>query len=159
MKYFYRLLEGSPQGTLMNALLQRPEVFTTTAMDGVQELTVREQGPDGVVTDQAGAREFAGLKRLSLAAMQMTDGTMLGRSVLLRVDAKVTMPIGNSAMDLASYAVVLHAEPNVMILAGDESVLIRGGEIWWIDLKSDAHLINKSEDEVFIMIVDVRIDP
>ena len=143
----------------MNALLQRPEAFTATAADGVQELTVREQNPDGVVTDHAGAREFPGLKRLSLAAMQMTDGSMLGRSILLRVDAKVTMPIGNSTMDLASYAVVLHAAPGVMLLAGDESVPIRSGEVWWVDLKHDAHLINKSEDEVFIMIVDVRIDP
>jgi len=141
----------------MNALLQRQDSFNDTNLAGVQELTVRETG-DTDHRDQAGAQEFPALKQLSLAVLQMTNGSVLGRSILMRIEPKITLPFGRP-LPFSTYAVVLHAGNGAMLLAGDESVNIRSGEIWWVDLAAEAHLINKSEDEIFLLLVDVRIDP
>jgi len=159
MRYFYRLVEGLPTIGVMNALLQNQAKLTDTAVIGVQELIVRDirSGP-ALATDRDGAKEFPALKKLALAIMQMIDGTALGQTILLRAAPKTNMPLGNSSINYSSYVMALHSDPRTLLMAGDETVMIKTGDIWWADMKQDAHLINNSDDDAIILLADVMVD-
>ena len=156
MRYFYRLVEGLPTIAVMNALLQNQTKLTDTSITGVQELVVRDSSL--VAADRDGAKEFPALKKLALAIMQMIDGTALGRTLLLRAAPKTNVPLGNASLHYAGYAMVLHADPRTLLMAGDETVMIKTGDIWWADMKQDAHLINNSDDDAVVLLADVMVD-
>jgi len=165
MRYFYRLVEGLPTIGVMNALLQNQIKLTDTSIVGVQELIVRDRDISldstrviSIATDREGAKEFPALKKLALAIMQMVDGTVLGRCMLLRAAPKTNVPLGNTTIHYAGYAMALHADPRTLLMAGDETVMIKTGDIWWADMKQDAHLINNSDDDAIVLLADVMVD-
>ena len=159
MRYFYRLVEGLPTIGVMNALLQNQSKLTDTSITGVQELVVRDINPaSALAADRDGAKEFPALKKLALAIMQMIDGTALGRTLLLRASPKTNVPLGNASLHYAGYTMVLHADPRTLLMAGDETVMIKTGDIWWADMKQDAHLINNSDDDAIVLLADVMVD-
>ena len=156
MRFFFRLVEGLPTIAVMNVLLQNQTKLTDTSMVGVQELVVRDSNLVGA--DRDGAREFPALKKLALAIMQMIDGTALGRTLLLRASPKTNVPLGNASLHYSGYAMALHAGPRTLLMAGDETVMIKTGDIWWVDMKQDAHLINNSDDDAVVLLTDVMVD-
>jgi hypothetical protein len=158
MRYFYRLVEGLPTIGVMNALLQNQSKLTDTSITGVQELVVRDINTASAAADRDGAKEFPALKKLALAIMQMIDGTALGRTLVLRAAPKTNVPLGNASLHYSGYAMVLHADPRTLLMAGDETVMIKTGDIWWADMKQDAHLINNSDDDAIILLADVMVD-
>jgi hypothetical protein len=165
MRYFYRLAEGPPPVEVMTALLHNQEKLTDTSMVGVQELVVRDIDPGSVfATDRAGAREFMILKLLALAIKQKISGALppavsvLGRVLLLRAAPKTNVPLGNVSLHYTGYVLALHAEPRTLLMAGDETVMVKSGDTWAVDMKQDAHLINNSDDDVVILLADVMVD-
>jgi hypothetical protein len=158
MRFFFRLVEGLPTIAVMNALMCNQGRLTETSMVGVQELTVLEVSPSGLLVDRDGAREFPALKKLALAVMQMIDGTALGRTLLLRASPKTNVPLGNASLYYSGYVMALHADQRTLLMAGDETVMIKTGDIWWVDMKQDAHLINNSDDDAVVLLTDVMVN-
>lgn len=160
MKNFLKHAAGVPSNPEMNALMTRQDAFSPTGVKGVTEIVIREfDAGERVARDAAGAKEFPGLKLKALRFMSVLEGVQLGRVVLLRIDPKAYVPIGNDSLYFQSYLIVLYALSPTLVTAGDESVQVVGGDYWWADLRQDASLLNSSDDEVFAMIVDIRIDP
>jgi hypothetical protein len=159
MRHFYKLVEGNMNGALVNAINQkREEVFAPAGQAGVSVVQVLGMSDDGRVYDAQGAMDFPGLRRLSLAILQLTDGVQLGSAIMLLLESKVTLAMVNPVPEFISYVLALHAQPGVMMMAGEEAVQMRSGDIWWIDRRlGDARIINKSDDEVIALHVEVRL--
>lgn len=56
------------------------------------------------------------------------------------------------------YHVVLQSAPGVVFRAGDESVYMATGEVWWFDNREEHEVINNSDADRVHMIVDVHKD-
>lgn len=155
MKSFYKLISGIPVQAIMVALQRKQDVLVQTETPGVRELVVCS----GDGREQKGAMLFPALKKMALAPMSMTDAVALCSVNLLRLDPKARCPLVMSTEpNLGYFIIVLHAGERSMVLAGEESIGVVTGEIWWVDLRENAALINNSEDDVIVLLVSARAE-
>lgn len=54
------------------------------------------------------------------------------------------------------YQIALKAQPGVIFRAGDESVFMEPGTVWWFDNCVEHEVINNSQDDRISMVVDIR---
>jgi len=142
MKHFYRYAVNYNTAPLMVAVMQKQDVLEPIA-----------EGVSGVRLPHV---ELPRLKAPILEAMVVNDAIALAAAVVVRLASKVTYPIGDTERDGWSFTIILQAGEDVMLLAGDEAVALRTGEAWWVDARRDAHIINKSDDDVFLLFIDMR---
>jgi hypothetical protein len=57
------------------------------------------------------------------------------------------------------YHVVLQGLPGSIYRAGDETVCMRSGEVWWFDALVEHEIYNQSADDRVHLLVDVRVMP
>lgn len=155
MKHFYKLNDGQGAPALMNALMHHQHLFTKSGIEGVSELTLRT----GTGNQPAASLAMPIFRRAALAVMSSVEGTELGGIVVLRGQPKTKIPLANPSPVFSNYLLPLHAGPGLNVLAGDEAIELKSGDVWWADLGTDAVLINNSDDEMFLMLVEVRIEP
>lgn len=149
MKHFYKLLQNLPHGATMVALMQKQEAFQPTDIAGLTQLWVVSNG-------KIAGMEFPALRGVARGILGAVDGMELRQAVVLRAESKVkfTLPPG-IGKDGALFVLGLQALDGAMLLVEDESVALRTGDVWWHS--APGQLINNSEDDVFAMLVEVRI--
>jgi hypothetical protein len=54
------------------------------------------------------------------------------------------------------YQVALKAQPGVVFRAGDETVFMEPGTIWWFDNCVEHEVLNHSQDDRISMVIDIR---
>lgn len=147
MKHFFKLVEGVPFISVMNELVQRPNAFADTEIDGVAALPVYPS-----------KNSPSALKKIALSVLTMSEGVQLVGAGAVRVESKAMLKLEGQSGP-SCYLTILHGAERSFAMSGGESIPLRSGEIWWIDLKtSDAMLINNSDDEVFALIINVHLD-
>jgi hypothetical protein len=142
MKHFFRYAVNYNTAPLMVAVMQKQDVLESIA-----------EGVSGVRLPHV---ELPRLKAPILEAMMVNDAMAVAAAVLVRLSPKITYPIGNAERDGWSFSIILQAKDDVMLLAGDEAVALKTGEAWWVDARKDGHIINKSDDDVFLLFLDMR---
>ena len=143
MRHFYRMMDQVNQTTTMVALMQRQSNFQSTSTEGLQEIKVPD--PD-----------FSTLTQLTLGMMEVCGTLNLVRASVLRCAPSVTVAMGVPGdFSRKTFAIVLHAGEGVLLNADDEGIYIRSREVWSINDIDVVHMINKSEDDVFVLWIDV----
>ena len=59
--------------------------------------------------------------------------------------------------DIARYHVVLQGEPGSLFNAGNETVMMQTGEVWWFNAHAVHSVVNNSAQDRIHLLVDVRL--
>lgn len=109
-----------------------------------------------------------GVKELILTLMTAVKGERLGRCFISRMaPGKRIYPHKDIGDDLSMYYdnepyysrfhIVLQGLPGSIFNAGDESVQMRTGEIWWFDGSQEHEVINNSADDRIHIVCDIKV--
>ena len=145
MKHFYRTTDQYNQTDLMIALMDKHSLFEATDIEGLKIIKVPNP-------------KLPRLTQLTLGVMEMCNSLDLVNSVVLRYAPGLTVPFGESGAFRTTFALIFHAGEGVLLNAGDEAVYVHSREVWVISAIDVVNIINKSEDDVFILFVTVRTD-
>lgn len=92
--------------------------------------------------------------------MRRVEGVRLGRVIIsrMRPGAKITPHVdgGAPATFYSRYQVALQSLPGCLFRAGDETVNMRTGDVWFFDNQQVHSVANNSEDDRLSIIVDIR---
>ncbi len=106
-----------------------------------------------------------------LGLMSRVCGERLGRVFISRMAPGVVIPNHTDrippaeaafpnrvppAVYYSRYQIALKASPGVIFRAGDETVFMAPGEVWWFDNCVEHEVINNSADDRISMVVDIR---
>ena len=134
MRHFYKLLAGPTNTPLMVDIMQRQsDIFDA-------EGYCKALPPDA--------------KKLALGILQISNGTALTSVELRRIEHDHKF-LSRPTTD-AHFIAVLSGQ--VMCLLDDECPAINAGEVWWIEPKVEAIIVNKSGDDAVWLDVTVRMD-
>lgn len=99
-------------------------------------------------------------RSLVMGLMARVDGERLGRVVInkIRPGGRIYPHCdGEAHADYYSrFHLVLQSQPGVSFRAGDESVFMQTGSIWWFDNSAEHEVINNSADDRIHLIIDIR---
>ena len=98
--------------------------------------------------------------------MVRVDGHELGRLLVTKIrpggrilpHADVTGDYVNQG-NISRYHIVLQGLPGSQFRAGDETVCMRTGEVWWFNAHAEHEVFNNSADDRIHLIADVKHFP
>lgn len=92
--------------------------------------------------------------------MRLVEGERLGRVLITKLarGKKIAAHVdgGEHAAYYDRYHVVLQGMPGSLFRAGDETVQMLTGEVWWFDNAVEHEVVNNSEHDRIHMVVDIR---
>lgn len=92
--------------------------------------------------------------------MRRVEGERLGRVLVtrLRPGCKITPHVdgGAPATYYERFHIVLSSAPGCLFRAGDETVHMQAGSVWWFDNTQEHEVINNGIDDRIHLIVDIR---
>lgn len=162
---------------LLNAIMRDPALWnqntlrTThpgTAHSKVDDIWLRfneTDDPEAVVDDKDCVNYPAWwalpqARPLIFNLMARVEGERLGRVLVtrLRPGAKIDAHVdgGAPATYYDRFHIVLSSAPGCLFRAGDETVHMGTGQVWWFDNTKEHEVINNSVDDRIHMIVDIR---
>jgi hypothetical protein len=63
---------------------------------------------------------------------------------------------GTSAEFYTRYQIALQSRPGALFHCEDETVNFRPGEVWWVNTRVTHSVVNNSDDDRIVCIVDIR---
>jgi len=162
---------------LMNAIMRDPDLWnqhtlrTThpgTAHSEVDDIWLRFNDidePEGVPndTDCINFPAFWSLPQarpLIFDLMRRVEGERLGRVLITRLapGCKIDPHVdgGAPATYYDRFHIVLNSAPGCLFRAGDETVHMGTGQVWWFDNTKEHEVINNSVDDRIHLIIDIR---
>lgn len=183
MRNFLKIAEGVDVMPLLAALHRQPELWNqnllrtshpNTPHKQVEDIWLRfndlkayEQTEDAAhVMDQHESINYPAFfalpqaRSLIFALMARVEGERLGRCIITKlkpgcvIDPHVDS--GDHAEYFERYHIVLQSLPGSVFNAGDESVQMRVGEVWWFNNQAEHSVINNSADDRLHLIIDIR---
>ena len=178
MDNFYRIADGLDIGPLLLQIKQNPQLWdentlrtqhSGTAHSEASDIWLRfNEIPDSpeIVIDDKVCVNYPAFSVLTeshpiiLSLMHRVRGAIIGRCLITRlIPGKRIYPhtdMGAPAEYYERYHIPLKSLPGVVFRAGDERVEMRAGEVWWFNNCIEHEVINNSQDERIVMIVDIR---
>lgn len=100
------------------------------------------------------------LRPIIFDLMRRVEGVRLGRVIISRMapGTKISPHVdgGAPALWYSRYQIALQSLPGCLFKAGDETVNMRTGDVWFFDNQQTHSVVNNSEDERLSIIVDIR---
>lgn len=175
MRNFHRIATGVDTTGLMHTLAlsaglwnqnRLRQVYPGSPHADADDILLRFQPEGSDVIDEHECVEFEAWWRLPEARhivhtlVRQVEGTRIGRVVITRLTPGGRIHPhadgGSPATYYERYQVALQARPGVTFRAGDETIEQRTGDIWWFDNTQVHEVVNNSDDDRVVMIVDVR---
>jgi hypothetical protein len=92
--------------------------------------------------------------------MHRVGGERLGRCIINKIaPGGRIFPHADTPSHVEYYSrfhVVLQSQPGVVFRAGDESVYMATGQVWWFDNGAEHEVINNSADDRIHLVCDIR---
>lgn len=105
-------------------------------------------------------RDLPQVRPILFALMRQVEGERLGRVLItrLRPGARIAPHVdgGRHAEYYSRHHVVLQGLPGSLFRAGDETVCMQTGEVWWFDNSKEHECTNNSADDRIHMVVDIK---
>jgi quercetin dioxygenase-like cupin family protein len=100
------------------------------------------------------------LRRLVLDLIRRVDGVQLGRVIVTKLPSGAIIDPhvdrGAPAEFYARYQIALQSRPGALFHCEDETVNFRSGEVWWVNNRVIHSVVNNSDDDRIVCIVDIR---
>lgn len=97
---------------------------------------------------------------LVMSLMARVSGERLGRVMINKMaPGAIIYPHVDTPSHTEYYSrfhVVLQSQPGCLFRAGDETVNMLPGEVWWFDNSKEHEVANNSSDDRIHMVVDIR---
>lgn len=183
MKFFHKISDNENVSSLLASIMRQPELWNqnrlrTTFKNSphceVEDIWLRFNDINkfdnkdlysGVMDDQESI-DYPAFSLLPQARpiifnlMRFVEGKRLGRVLLTKLEPgkKVHSHIdsGFHAEYYDRYHIVLQNSLGSVFRAGDESVCMKTGDIYWFDNSTEHEVVNNSYDDRIVMIVDIR---
>ena len=175
MDNFHKIGEGAVVNQLLAAIMRQPELWdqnnlrTThpgTAHGQVNDIWLffNEQGGDVVndkmVVPYPAWDKLPQARPLIFDLMHFVQGVQLGRVIITKLGPgkKIAPHVdgGAPAEYYTRYQIALQSLPGSLFRIDDETVQFNSGDIWMIDNRKEHEVINNSDDDRVVMIVDIR---
>jgi quercetin dioxygenase-like cupin family protein len=175
MRHFHRIATGIDTTGLVHTLTlsanlwnqhRLRQVYPGSPHAEADDIWLRFQAEGSDVVDEHECVEFEAWWRLPEARhmvhtlMRQVEGTRLGRVVVTRLKPGGRIHPhadgGSPATYYERYQIALQARPGVAFRAGDEAIEQRTGDIWWFDNTQVHEVVNNSDDDRIVLIVDIR---
>lgn len=180
MKNFTLISNNADVVPLRAAVLMKPHLWNQntlrtkhpgTAHSQVDDIWLRFNEIDpknpGMVIDATEAINYPAFWELPQARplifglMAGVEGERLGRVMITRLAPGKTIAkhrdMGAPAQYYDRFHIVLLGGPGCLFRAGDETVSMKTGDIWWFDNQQEHEVINNSASDRIHMIVDIRV--
>lgn len=177
MRHFLKIAEGLDTFPLVHALTRQADLWNaynlrTTYPDTphreVDDILVFFNDladPEAVINDRevvpfpAWSR-LPQLRPIIFNLMRLTEGVRLGRVIISRMaPGKRIYPHadgGAPATYYERYQIALQSLPGCVFRAGNETVQMRTGDVWWFDNTQEHEVVNNSAADRLALIVDIR---
>ncbi len=183
MKYFQKIAEGLDVLPILHATQRQPELWDAnpirtmhpgTAHSEVSDILLRfndvskyreTMNPADIVDDKEAIPSPAWdalpqARGIIFDLMRRVEGTRLGRVIVTKLPPgkQITPHVdgGAPATFYDRYQIALQSQPGCVFKIGDEQVVFRTGEVWWINNCVEHSVANNSPDDRVVMIVDIR---
>ena len=104
--------------------------------------------------------ELPAVRQIVFGLMRQVEGERLGRVLITRLAPGACIyphaDGGDHAAYYKRYQIALQSLPGVMFRAGEETVNMHTGEVWWFDNSIDHEVVNNSADDRISLIVDIK---
>lgn len=147
-----------PFGEIESILLRFP---TKSVVETEEELAKHFSTYDQhECVDQAPYAVLTEARPIVMALMHRVGGERLGRIIINKIAPGGRIYPHEDTPAHAEYYdrfhVVIQSAPGVQFNAGDESVYMATGEVWWFDNSAMHEVINNSDTDRIHMVVDIR---
>jgi len=178
MRNFFRLAAGVDVVPALHQLVQMPDLWNENTLRTKHPQTAHGQAddiwmlfnevpsdPTAVIDDvkvvpYRAWGQLTHLRGLVLDVMRRVDGVALGRVIVTRLKpgAEITPHIdgGAPATYYTRYQIALKSLPGAAFRCGNERVEFQSGDVWWFDNRVEHEVVNNSDDDRIVCIVDVR---
>lgn len=183
MNFFHKISENEQTASLLAAVMRQPELWNQnllrTTFDNsphrdVSDIWLRfndtkevnNENKNEKVVDNHESIDFPAFAALPQARllifnlMRFVEGKRLGRVLITKLEpGKKVHPHsdnGSHAEYYDRYHIVLKNSAGSIFRAGDETICMKPGDIYWFDNSAEHEVINNSYDDRIVMIVDIR---
>lgn len=105
-------------------------------------------------------KELPAARKLVFDLMARVQGERLGRVLITRLSPGKRVYSHVDSGDHASYYerfhVVLQCPPGALFRAEDETVQMVPGQVWWFNNAAEHEVVNTSNDDRIVLIVDIK---
>ena len=109
-----------------------------------------------------GVRDLPQVRPLIFDLMRRVEASRIGRVLITRLapGKRISAHVdgGDHAAYYERYHVVLQGLPGSLFRAGDETVTMHTGQVWWFDNAQEHEVVNNSADDRIHLIIDLRVD-
>lgn len=92
--------------------------------------------------------------------MRLVNGTRLGRVLITRLSPGKSIAAhvdgGTHAEYYERYHCILQNFPGSNFRAGNETICMRSGDLYWFDNSKEHEVLNQSQDDRLTLIIDIR---
>lgn len=178
MKNFLKLASNVDVLPIMTELHRYPELWDEHSLRTKHPLTAHREVSDiwvwfnripknqnDIIDDKdvipyRAWRRVPSIRPIVFAIMRQVEAVRLGRVIITKLPpgGKITPHVdgGAPAEYYQRYQVALQCLPGNIFKSGNEEVSFRTGEVWQINNRVLHSVINNSEDDRIVMIVDAR---
>lgn len=177
MRNFLKIAEGVDVLPIVHALHLQPDLWDentlrTTHPDSphqqVNDIWMRfnaiNDDPAAVIDDHESIcyRAWQSIPNdVIFGLMARVKGLRLGRVIITRLPSgSVIAPHvdgGDHARYYERYHIVLKNEQGSIFRCGEETVQMNAGDIWWLDNTIEHEVVNLSNSDRLVMIVDIQV--
>lgn len=180
MKNFLLVASGIDVLPLLHAIQRQPDLWdrdrlrTThpgTPHTEVSDIWLRfnalpKDGEEAKILDEHESINYPAMfalpeaRPLIFGMMARLSAERLGRCLItkLKPGGRIAPHVdgGSHAAYYDRYHIVLQAFPGSVFRAGDETVQMRPGEVWWFDNSAEHEVINNGSDDRIHLLIDLR---
>lgn len=179
MRNFLKLATNVDVSGLLAALARHPELWNVNSLrtlypgtphsevddiwirfNALPDVTMESVLDDHESTWYPAVHVLPQVRPLLFALMRQVEGERLGRVLItrLRPGARIAPHVdgGRHAEYYSRHHVVLQGLPGSLFRAGDETVCMQTGEVWWFDNSKEHECTNNSADDRIHMVVDIK---
>ncbi len=177
MRWFQKIAEGIDVFPLVHAIQRQPELWDQntlrTTYPGTPHAEVSDiwcwfndtTNPEAVINDREvisypAWSALPQLRPIVFNLMRAVEGVQLGRVIISRLPPGKTIAPhadgGAPATFYERYQIALQSLPGCLFKAGDETVQMQTGSVYWFDNQQIHSVINHSADDRISLIIDIR---
>ena len=178
MKNFQLISTNVNVTSLLNAVLRDPALWNVhtlrtdhpnTAHSEVDDIWIRfnevsdkleEVVDDKEVINYPAFWALPQIRPLMFGLMSVVEGERLGRVLITRLapGRKILPHVdgGAPATYYERFHIVLNSAPGCLFRAGEETVYMKTGEVWWFDNTKEHEVVNNSADDRIHVVIDIR---
>lgn len=177
MRHFQKIAENIPVIPLLNALAVNGDLWNEHSLRTTHPDSPHGQTDDiwvmfndiphlpASVVDDCEVMPYRAwtvlpIRELVMDLMRLVGGVRLGRVIISRLppgcEISVHVDQGAPATYYRRYHLAIQSNPGALNYSGSECMQYRMGDFWWFDNRAEHRIVNNSDDDRIVVVMDVK---